>query len=369
MRAGSESWPPRTREEGTGEGASEREDLITFGVRWPWIVFAFALLLGVLTVFWHQQSTGPISGEMERHRATLEHRTPTPWRYRLLTTWINEGILRGTEALRVPRHEAVSLLGVRIAQNTAILWAAYTLYSLLGLGRRASLVALLLVAWVFSHSNYFSGLAHNTYTDILAYLIGAILVIRGRLGWLIPLTLVATLNRETCGFIPLLGLWRPLAQRRVGWAENRQAYMTAFFGVMVWAATYAFIRMVLVPSNPDLESYERAWKPAAPVGWRLLLYHATHINTLYHVTEAVSVLPLLAVLFFRKAPAILQAWCVMLVPVWFIGMSAVAFVAEARLLAVPVVLVLIPMAMCGIEGQPAAPPRLAQEVESPRAAG
>jgi hypothetical protein len=56
--------------------------------------------------------------------------------------------------------------------------------------------------WV--HSHHGSDFQFNTFFDIMFYLLAGLVVFAGRYKWIVPITILGALNRETSALIPVL---------------------------------------------------------------------------------------------------------------------------------------------------------------------
>ena len=170
-----------------------------------------------------------------------------PWRFRLLSDWGAEGFLRAARGIGFSQPAVFGFLSFRILQNAAIFVLAWIYYRRLGSSRFATVLGLGLVAWAFTQSLLHAALAFNTYGDIAFYLGAALLIMDRRYAWIVPLTLLAALNRETSGLIPLMlithGLW--LGHRT---PEGRRALRLGVAALVVWGATVAAVRLAVGPA-------------------------------------------------------------------------------------------------------------------------
>jgi hypothetical protein len=172
-------------------------------------VTASALLLSVFTVFLHLKALGRgyiLEYQVPRHLAMLAGTAGNPWQFRMLSAWIVEGFHRLIGAVGIHDPLIAAFVVVRVLTETAMFVIAWRYWRALDLSSAASFMGLALFGWSVSYANFGSDLQFNTYFDVLFYLVAAWLVVRDRMTWLLPLTALAALNRETSGFIPLLAL-------------------------------------------------------------------------------------------------------------------------------------------------------------------
>ena len=84
-----------------------------------------------------------------------------------------------------------------LLQNAALFLLAAFFYRRLGLSERAAACGMAVLAWAIVHSFFNSDLSFNTFSDILFYLIAGLLILARRDMWILPLSVLAILNRET----------------------------------------------------------------------------------------------------------------------------------------------------------------------------
>jgi hypothetical protein len=296
---------------------------------------------GVSPLAFIQQVLGP------RHDAVLDHTVGDPWRFRLLSDWGAEAFKQVASAVGVPKPAAVGFLAFRFVQNVAIFALAFALYRRLGAPRVTAILGLGLLAWAMSESLLHVQMSFNTYTDIALYLAAALLILDRRYAWIVPLSIVAALNRETGGLIPVMliavgivhGLRTP---------DGRLAVRTGAIAVVAFAATYAVIRLAVGPSYYILGNGHHP-------GFDMLQYNLGRGITYDFAFQTVNIVPLLAVLSWRRWPVELKAFAVAVVPAWVVIHLFTAVISETRLLLVPLAVALLPGALLALrEPAPAA---------------
>src|SRR5262249_40146241 len=149
--------------------------------------------------------------QLSRHMNVLQGHAGNSWQYRILSTYLVEWLIRGLRNLGIPHPITSGFILFRIFQNTLIFLLAAFYYQKLGLNTYVMLIGLSLLAWGMTHALYDSDLQFNTYSDIIFYLAAGLIILLDRYAWLIPITGLAALNRETSGLIPFMliayGLW------------------------------------------------------------------------------------------------------------------------------------------------------------------
>jgi hypothetical protein len=276
----------------------------------------------------------------ERHDAILDGTQGDPWRFRLLSEWGAEGSLQLADALGFSKPAVVGFLGFRVLQNLAIFGLMWLFLRRLGFDWYASLFGLGLLAWGFTQALFHQAMSFNTYGDVAFYLAAALLILNRRWWWVVPLTVAAAVNRETSGLIPvmLMAMAWPLGWRS---EEGRRALRIGAIALAAFAATYGIVRLAVGPSF-----YIEANGQSA--GLDLLDYNLTRGQTWDFVFQTLNVLPLLALVAWRRWPRELQAFGLAIVPAWITIHLFTSVLAESRLLLVPLALVFIPGTLAGL---------------------
>ena len=309
------------------------------------LLLAVALALGSFTTGSYVAVLGmdylDHGNQLVRHLAVMKGHAGDPWQYRVLAPYLLKSVIGLCELFKVPRPVAHAFLYFRIGQDSCVLLIAYAYYRQLGLARPAAMLGMTMLAWGMSYSHYDSDLQFSTFFDVMFYLAAGLCIVRGWWRWIMPLTVLAALNRETSGFIPLLLLAAahvmPPASR---W---REALPTAALALACFIAVFLGLRLIYGAQTSVLP-YDH--QP----GLDMLAYNFLRAVTWQQLLATLSVIPLVAALGYRQWPAPLKAFGWTLVPAWFVIHALMAVLAESRLLLVPQALVLIPAALfaCGL---------------------
>jgi len=313
-------------------------------------VLGAALLLSLFTVFLHAKALG--RGYLEnyqvpRHVAILAGDAGNPWQYRVLSAWIVEAAHRLFGALSLHEPLILAFLAVRVLAETLLFVFAWRYWRALGSSTAAAFLGLAILGWSVSHANYGSDLQFSTYFDVLFYVLAALAVVQNRLVWILPITLLAALNRESSGFIPLL----PLAAWPGAAPEKRARLVrVAGAGVAIYLAVFAALRLAYGP-EPLVLAYGHHPGPD------LLAFNVGRARTWIQLVATFSIVPALALAGFRRWPPLLRGFFWLLVPAWLVVHAVGAILAETRLLLGPFTLVLVPGALFLVQGRaPEGPP-------------
>ena len=173
------------------------------------IVFlAASFVLAVLTVFFQEQLLGlkyiEAGTQLERHQAVLNNTAPNAWQFRVLSEYLVEAWVAVVRTLGIPHPIGAAFLSFRVFQNSLIFLVAAFYYRKLGLNEYLVLIGLSALAWGMTHALVDSDLQFSNYSDVIFYLAAGLLILYNRDVWIIPITALAALNRETCGAIPLM---------------------------------------------------------------------------------------------------------------------------------------------------------------------
>ena len=300
-----------------------------------------AVLLSLFTVSVqvHRLTLPYLEGrQLQRHQAVMQGSAPAPWQYRIFSAYLAEGMLRTCARLHVAAPVSSAFIGLRLLQNSLIFFVAALYYQRLGFPAYHTLLGLSLLAWGISYARHDSDLQFNTYFDVLFYLLAGWCIVQRRARWIVPVTIVAALNRETSGLIPVMaaaaGYWGPPASRR---AMLRRAAL-AFGGYIV---IFAGLRLIIGP-RPLFVPYGH--QP----GWDLFWYNAGRLLTYHQLFAVFSLLPLLACSSYRRWPRVIHIFFWTLVPLWVTIHAFTSVMAEARLFLVPFSLIVIPGALAGL---------------------
>lgn len=304
-----------------------------------------ASLLSAFTVIVQIRAVGRdyVTGEqMRRHRAILDGTANAPYQYRILSEYGLAAFLRAARALAVSEPEYWACFSMRLLQNLLIFGLAAWWYRASGFRLYLVLLGLALLAWGMSQALYNSDLAFNTYADVAGYFAAVLLIHSRRDVWLIPLMAAATLNRETCGLIPVLLLAVRFTEVRHQRPALLRLLSVAAASGMVYAGVFVGLRL-----------WFGARPLAVPVGYApglgFVAYNLGRPITYIQLTATFSLLPLLAALAWRAWPASLKKLGWALVPAWLIIHLLYSVIAETRLLLVPFGLLVVPGVLHGLK--------------------
>jgi len=193
-----------------------------------------------------------------------------------------------------------------------------------------------------AHSLYDSDLSFNTYSDIIFYLVAALVILYGRDAWVIPIVGLAALNRETSGLIPLMLVLHSLCTK-VNKSVFKRHLVIATVALVLYSLIFFALRHVY--GQRPLMSPQ-----GIHIGSEFLAYNFFDYMTWVQLFATLGILPMLAIWAARQWPPSVRAFFWAIIPLWVSVHPFMSVLAESRLLLVPFALVFIPGALFGIEG-------------------
>jgi len=313
-------------------------------------IIVIALLLGLFTTSAYVIELGinylEQGYQIKRHQAVLEGHAGNPWQYRVLAPYLVNIVLELSRHLHIPHHIAASFIFFRVIQDTFILLLSYKYYRKLGLSLSHAVIGMAILAWGMSYSHYDSDLQFSTFFDIGFYLLAGLCILQGKFLWIVPITLLAALNRETSGLIPFLPL---SVSMFVLPKESLRKIMPVFvISFVTYVAIFVGLRF-LYGSQELIIPYGH--RP----GLDLLQYNLFRWVTWRQLIATLSIIPVVAIFGFRNWPMQLRVFFWVIVPIWFVIHAFGAVMAETRLFLVPQAMVFIPGALFSLAQQAHAP--------------
>ena len=306
------------------------------------VLFVAGMLLAGFTTFAYVHARGidylSTGNQLLRHQAIMNGDAGNPWQYRILAPYLIEIGIKVMRRLSVTDPVAVTFILFRIAQDALIFWLAFAYYQKLGLSFLQSVMGMVILSWGMSYSHYDSDLQFSTFFDVIFYLLAGLALLNNRVVWIIPISILAALNRETSGLIPFLLLASAVACP----GQTRKKVLLTFF-----LSIFAYFLIYL-----GLRAFYGEQELIIPYGHHhgldLLLYNLFRIITWHNLISTLNFVPLIALAGYRKWPAALKMFFWTVVPVWLLVHSFGAVLAETRLLLVPQALIFIPGALIAV---------------------
>jgi hypothetical protein len=311
------------------------------------LIIVVALILGSFSTTQYVLTLG--MGYLEK-AGTQNHRVQSvlngvagnPWQYRVLAPYFIKVLLKVFAHFHITDYVASSFIFFRTIQDTIILLLSYAYYRKLKLSLPFALIGMALLAWGMSYSHFDSDLQFNTFFDVIFYLLAGLCILYDKYIWIIPITFLAALNRETSGLIPFLLL--AVAMFALPKGSLRKVLPIFITAGVIYVAIFIGLRLfygnqkLLVPygHHPGLD---------------LLSYNLFRTVTWRELIATLSIIPIIAIIGYYKWPLQLRIFFWVIVPIWFIIHAFGAVMAEARLFLVPQAMVFIPSALLSIAQQ------------------
>lgn len=296
---------------------------------------------------------------VQRHRDMLNREAYfyNPWQYRILSTYLMEGVLNIWEKV-APAHlstpEILTEQNIElshhlpfIAVKGALVYGIFLLslsyYSALGIARFPyRLLGIWLIAFFMYPAQFSAGLSLDIYLETLFYLGGALLILNKKETWLPLLCVGAALNRESSGFIPFMLL-------AYYWVQQKSLFLLSpfksnMFLLSCLAYVGVFIGLRIYFGYPPTRSVYGNQHFFDFFSWNL-----SQPTTYYQFLRSFTLIPLLAIWSFPKWPPLLRTWAYLILPVWILLHMGHAVVRETRLFLIPVSLILIPGILWGFQ--------------------
>jgi hypothetical protein len=304
------------------------------------LILVSAILFSLLTVYLQVEILGlhylEEGNQIKRHLAVLNGTAGNPWQYRVLAEYLVEGAIRLFKELDVPHHIAVAFISFRLIQNVLIFLTAYMYYRKFGLSVGQALIGISLLAWGMTHAYYDSDLQFSIYSDVFFYLAAGLCVLSNKSFWVIPITGLAALNRETSGLIPfmLLAVCLPHKIDRL----QRNKVLMLSIALALYAIVFIVLRGVYGPQNLLIPYGHRP-------GFDLLTYNLLQVFTWRQLFATLGIIPFIALMAYRNWPYQLRVFFWVIIPIWFIVHLFGSVMAETREVLVPQALIFIPGAL------------------------
>lgn len=304
-----------------------------------WVLVPAVILFSAITVYFHifhmfGDSVFTIQNDQYmRHVAVLQGTAPNPWQYRVFSEWV-AALLIWLFDFVLARDRAIiyGFVLLRLFQNILIFFLAYRLYRKISLSGWQALLGISILVGSMLNANYDSDLALNTYFDIIFYLLVSLFILDKKYYWIVPLTILAALNRETSGLIPFLLLVALLNDQQImPWKK----YLLVGLSLSVWLVIFLGLRWIY-PDSPAFVVYGHV------PGVSMWLYNVTRSLTWEQLFRTFGLLPLVSLFYFFEWPRLLQWFFIVMIPIWFGIHFITSVAAETRLFLVPITIVFIP---------------------------
>jgi hypothetical protein len=304
-----------------------------------------AVLFSLMTVFVQVRALGRtyLEGEqLRRHTAVIRGTAKSPYQYRVLVEYLLEGGICLLTNIGSPHPAIYTFIGFRVFQNILLFLFAALYYKSLGLRTYHVLLGMSLLAWGMTHALYNSDLAFNTYFDVVFYLSAGLVILYKKDLWIIPITALAALNRETSGLIPFMLLAAHYRDLRQKFHQAKGVVLITASAFILYLVIFTSLRYIFGPqpfSIPEGQHHP---------GLEIFVYNIGRYITWGQLFATLGLLPVLAILSSRRWPFVLKMFFGTIVPFWFLIHLFGSAIAETRLFLVPFALIFVPGALFGI---------------------
>ncbi len=328
----------------------------------------------------------------ERHKAVIEKRSEyyNPWQYRILCPYTVEALVKlygitvdkiypieqkmhfsieSTSGTTNETDQFVKLMQTsgaikymivfiffRFTEHFFIFFLAWRLWSYFVKNKWLIFFGINFLALALGNAVAVADLSFNTYMDIIFYLTTAnIIVYKKNYLWLVPITILASLNRETGILIPALYF---ISQTDfTNFNPSKTFWKSIVFpSAKIWWLT-TFLYVLFFAVFVSLRIYfgykpQQVFKvPAGLPMLKLNLFSAVGVKAFMELLGTFAVIPLIILYTFKRLPYLLKKWFLFLVPIWFTVhfVSVVAY--QTRLFLVPLAMIMIPMLLWLIENE------------------
>lgn len=301
------------------------------------LIVLLAIVLAILTVKLQLDSLdggadGFIHGtQWTRHEAVLQGHAPNPWQYRVFSEYLAEGFVRLFQLLKVQDAIGFGFISLRVLQNMAVFLLAYALYRKISASKVISLMGMLLLASSMKNAFYDNDLSFNTYFDLIFYLLAVILILNQKYYWVILVTALAALNRETSGLIPFLALAAGVNER----LPLHKKLLPFLLSAAVFALVFFWLH-ALYPNRPLYIPYGQV------PGYPMLIYNVARSFTWDQLFYTLGLIPAIGLLFIFNWPRLWRRFFLIMCPAWFALHFVLSIAGETRLFLVPQAVIFIP---------------------------
>jgi hypothetical protein len=244
----------------------------------------------------------------------------------------------------------IIFVGFRFAQNVVLIFLCYYYFSLFVRNKLLIVFGLMVATLFMGNSVMDADFTFNTYMDITLYIAAGIVLVTGRSAlWIIALTIIGALNRETALFIPVLYFFSKFSWSAWPSIPNLIKNNSRVIGITTVCAVFFVGIFVAIRMYYGLQPVS-TWRVSA--GWPMLklnLFSSVSIKSYMEFFGAVGLTFVWCLLIYPRMSKDLKLFFLVLVPLWFAIHLATAIAYQARLFLVPTLLVLLPAVLEHIE--------------------
>lgn len=244
----------------------------------------------------------------------------------------------------------IVFIGFRLVENLFVFWLVYQYLIVFVKNRPLVILGIMLLALFMGNSVVDSDYTFNTYMDIIVYLLAALVIVKSyNIWWIVPITIIGALNRETSILIPALAFcakadWRKWPKVMSILFENQRMLSVTVISYVLFVSIFVSVR-VYYGMQPV-----STWRvPAGLPMIKLNLLSASAMKTYMEMFGVFGFLPFWSILLIKRMDYHLRVFFWVIVPVWFLIHIATAIGFQSRLYLVPTILVFIPSVLAYIQ--------------------
>jgi len=278
------------------------------------------------------------TGVFGQHMLVLRGEAGNPVQYRALPEYLWDWLIRLQTARGSGDPIYTSLEVLRYSQNLLLFCLAYAYFRKLGLALQTAMLGMAVFTLMLTSAVAPNWMRLSSNFDASFYLMAALLILARRDWWIVPLSVVAAINREASGFIPFMLLAARIPELAV---RNTRTRVLVIVGtaVAVWLVVYAALRL-LYPPQPLVTD----------TGWVAIQLNLLRETSWMNLFGTFGILPLVALMGYRWWPPLLKTWFWLIVPLWISVHVLSALINESLLFTEPTVLILLPAALFAAVG-------------------
>jgi hypothetical protein len=256
------------------------------------------------------------------------------------------------QSLKDPQFIKYTLvfLGFRFTQNVVLILLCFYYFSLFIRNRMLVLFGIMTAVLFMGNGVVDSDLTFNTYMEITLYILAGIVIVEQRSPlWIIVLTVLGALNRETAVFIPVLYFFSQFSWSAWPSVPRLVRSNLPVIGVVAASAVLFMGIFIGVRVYYGLQPVS-TWRVGP--GWPMLhlnLFSAVSIKSYMELYGAVGILPFWCLLVYTRMSKYLKLFFFTLVPIWFALHFLTAIAYQTRLFLAPTLLVLLPAVLESLE--------------------
>lgn len=334
------------------------------------VVIIFILSIMAVYPTYKNITNGSGLAQYANHKLFMENNSSNydPWQYRILCPLLAEQLFYLMDGAVLTKI-ATQFQNIRVSEKASelralqqdVLLFKYTivfilfrfiehlfiyvlLWKYLGLFTKNKVlisVFILMSSWAIGNAVMNSDLSLNTYLDIIFYLCAAyILATNKNIYWIVPLSILGALNRETAAFIPLMLFFTHFDLKNRIFPPRKIWLITLLSSVLFFSILWVI--RVYYGYRPETHP------------WNLLKFNLLSANSFYTYFEmfgAIGFFPALCIYYYRQNSRILQTFLVLIVPVWFAIHLVGTLAREARCFLMPMLVIFFPMMIEIIESK------------------